>query len=54
MKRYEILLEETKVGRKVEKQYAVYDNLEQRVVVRYQHEKDAEKLLANYELAVGQ
>lgn len=49
--RYTIRKEVTKVGRKKEIQWAVVDNLEDRVVVRYANQKDAIDLIDRYEEA---
>ncbi len=48
MDRYEVIPETTKVGRKTEKQFAVFDKLENRVIVRYAAEKDALAVIAKY------
>lgn len=50
--RYHIRKEATKNGRKVEVQYAVVDNVDDHVVVRYEKESDAAALIARYEEAV--
>lgn len=42
MTRFKVLEEKTKVGRKTEVQYAVFDALDSRVVVRYALEFKAE------------
>jgi hypothetical protein len=51
--RYEVTIEVTKVGRKTEKQFCVYDTLEDRVVVRFAQEKDAKGVIAKYEASKG-
>lgn len=49
--RYHIRKEVTKVGRKTEVQWAVVDDADDRVVVRYANEEDAIALLHRYQLA---
>lgn len=50
--KYDILVEETKHGRKIERQYAIYSILEDKVIARYEKEKDARSVLDNYEAAL--
>lgn len=54
MSRYKIVTEQVQVGpKKTTEQFAVYDNYENRVVVRFMKEKDAEAVIAKYEAAKG-
>lgn len=49
MNRYKIVKEVEKVGRRLEVQFAVVDNLDGKVIVRYAKEKDAQDLIDRYE-----
>lgn len=52
MKRYEIRKETSKNGRKKETYFGVYDVFEDRVIIRYSKEKEAQALIDKYEAMI--
>lgn len=52
MNRYTIRKEETKNGRKKEVYFGVYDIFEDRIIVRYSKEKEAQALIDKYEAMI--